>query len=26
SRSLGMKGTHIKVLNDYLFIKIEKIS
>ncbi|MFW5998881.1 MAG: GTP-sensing pleiotropic transcriptional regulator CodY, partial [bacterium] len=26
SRSLGMKGTHIKVLNDYLLDEIEKIS
>ena len=26
SRSLGMKGTHIKVLNDYLLDEMEKIS
>lgn len=26
SRSLGMKGTHIKVLNDYLLDEIEKVS
>ncbi|MCL6581371.1 MAG: GTP-sensing pleiotropic transcriptional regulator CodY, partial [Firmicutes bacterium] len=25
SRSLGMKGTHIKVLNDYLLEEIRKL-
>ncbi|WCK53290.1 GTP-sensing pleiotropic transcriptional regulator CodY [Aneurinibacillus sp. Ricciae_BoGa-3] len=26
SRSLGMKGTHIKILNEFVFSKIEKIA
>ena len=25
SRSSGMKGTHIKVVNDYVFTELEKI-